>query len=375
VNLIGEHTDYNQGLVLPMAVEREVRVVVLPRPDRTVVMRSANFSGEVIFSLDDIERLADDPWGNYPKGVMKVLEEEGYHLGGAELEYDGDIPAGAGMSSSAAVEVVTALAMLSLINVSPDRVAMSLLCQRAENEFVGVNCGIMDQFISAMGAHDHALLIDCRDLAHQLVPLPLEGYRIVACNSRVKHSLVSSEYNRRREECTAGVKAIAEELPAVSSLRDVDAGMLERCKDRLDATVFRRCRHVIAEIDRVRQAVYALENGNLPRFGSLMNESHVSLSRDYEVSCPELDLLAASAMEIEGVLGSRMTGGGFGGCTITLVREDGVESFCRILAERYMSETGITPEFYLCRPMDGATETECGMANADCGMIIERTES
>ena len=356
VNLIGEHIDYNQGLVMPIAIEQEIRVSALSRTDRVVIMRSKNFLGECSFSLDNIEPSEKERWGNYPKGVMKALQEAGYRLGGAELEFDGNIPAGGGMSSSAAIEVVTAVAMLTLSGIVADSVEISLLCQRAENEFVGVNCGIMDQFISAMGKKDHALLIDCRDLSHRQVPLPFSGYKIIACNSRVKHSLISSEYNKRREECTAGVKKIAEKVPTVSSLRDVDEKILEQYKDMLEKVIFKRCRHVITEIDRVCQTVIALDDGDLIRFGKLMNESHTSLKNDYEVSCPELDILVERALEIEGVLGSRMTGGGFGGCTISLVQEDCVDNFCRMMAEKYMTETGITPEFYPCRPMDGAGE-------------------
>ena len=355
-NLIGEHTDYNQGLVMPIAIEQEIRVSALSRTDRMVVMSSKNFSGKCSFSLDNIEPSEKELWGNYPKGVMKVLQDAGYRLSGVELEFDGNIPAGAGMSSSAALEIVTALAMLTLSGIVLNRVEISLLCQQAENEFVGVNCGIMDQFISAMGKRDHALLIDCRDLSHRQVPLILSGYKIIACNSRVKHSLVSSEYNKRREECIAGVKKIAEKVPAVSSLRDVDEKILEQYKEMLGSIIFKRCRHVITEIDRVRQAAIALDNGDLLQFGKLMSDSHISLKNDYEVSCPELDILVERALEIEGVLGSRMTGGGFGGCTISLVREERADTFCRQVAAKYTAETGITPEFYFCHPADGAGE-------------------
>lgn len=347
VNLIGEHTDYNGGFVLPAAIDRSVFLAASPRQDDLVQIHSADFNADVSFSLRSICRDTDQEWSNYERGVATVLQEAGQRLRGFNAVVGGNVPIGSGLSSSAAVEVATAYALRTLNDLDLDLVTLAKLCQRAENTFVGVNCGIMDQFVSALGRAGHALLIDCRSLDHRLVPIPAD-MSIVICDTRVKHELLASGYNERRAQCEEGARVLG-----VKSLRDVDWPTFERRQCELPEAVRRRCRHVVSENRRVLEAVAALEASDLAEFGRLMNQSHDSLRDDFEVSCPELDVMVTAALQLEAVYGSRMTGAGFGGCTVSAVRPESVEHFQAHVASEYEAATGRVPSVYVCHPADG----------------------
>jgi galactokinase len=355
VNLIGEHTDYNDGFVMPAAIEFSTWVAASARDDRTLAIRSENFSESREFPLDDADARAEHHWSDYIRGVAVILERAGHRLRGANLLIRGEVPIGSGLSSSAAIEVATASALLAVSGISLGRVEIALLCQRAENEFVGMRCGIMDQFISCSGRAGHALMLDCRSLDYRLLPLP-SGVRLVICNTMVHHELAGGEYNRRRADCEAGVRHLARALPHIKALRDATLADLEQHGRDLPEVVYRRCRHVIGENARVEQAAAALERGDLSAFGSLMRASHASLRDDYEVSCQELDLMVELANKAEGVYGARMTGGGFGGCTINLVRNENVPAFQESVARGYREATGKDPVIYVSSAVDGASE-------------------
>ena len=355
VNLIGEHTDYNDGYVLPVAIDRSVLVAAAPRDDRQVVIHALDFGESLTFSLDDIEYDQVNTWSNYQRGVAYFLEERGIRLPGLNAVVVGDIPVGSGLSSSAAVEVSMAYTWQVLAGFKMSRVELALLCQRAENEFVGMNCGIMDQFISALGQRNHALLIDCRSLHYQPAPLPT-GAAIIVADTMKRRGLLDSEYNTRRRECEEGVRILQRYLPQVQALRDVSTDQFVEYGGQFPENVRKRCRHIIYENERVLNSVAALRAGDLAAFGRLMNESHLSLRDDYEVSCPELDIMAEAAWKVSGVYGSRMTGGGFGGCTVSLVAEEAIEDFRNQVAAAYERATGITPQIYVCRAEDGVGE-------------------
>ncbi len=354
VNLIGEHTDYNDGFVFPVAIDRDIMVACRPRDDKLVRVYSLDFGAMVEFSLNDINYDSGNKWSNYPRGVARFLQEGDYELRGLDAVITGNVPQEAGLSSSAAMEVAMAMAFERVSGLEIDPVEMALICQKAENQFVGVNCGIMDQFISRMGKKDHALLLDCRKLEFELVPLHLEGISIVICNTNVKRGLVDSEYNERRSECERGVRRLEEFLPGITALRDVDIADFEKYKHHLPLITEKRCGYVIKEDDRVLQSVQALEENDLVRFGILMNESHIGLRDEYEVSCPELDAMVEIAWSADGVLGSRMTGAGFGGCTVTLITEDDVEQLIEKVNKEYPERTGLQPEIYVFSAEDGA---------------------
>jgi galactokinase len=365
VNLIGEHTDYNDGYVLPVAIDRSILMAAAPRPDRQVVLHALDFDQRTEFSLDDIRHSDQHPWSNYQRGVAFFLQEQGFELPGMNAVISGDIPIGSGLSSSAAVEVAAAYTWQVLSGFSLSRVELALLCQRAENEFVGMKCGIMDQFISALGQRDHALLIDCRTLEHQVVRLGSIAQRgsvtpvsatIVVCDTMKRRGLVDSEYNARRRECEEGVRLLRKHLPVIKALRDVSPAQFERYKGELPEAVRRRCRHIVYENERVLQSVEALKRGDPATFGRLMNESHVSLRDDYQVSCQELNVMAEAAWQVEGVYGSRLTGAGFGGCTVSLVAEEAVERFRTQVAAEYRAATSVEPQIYVCAVEDGVRE-------------------
>lgn len=355
VNLIGEHTDYNDGFVMPVAIDFATMVTVTPRADRTVSVFSHNLSENVEFNLDDRSPKGSRHWSDYVRGVAVMLELAGHRLTGATLSISSDVPMGAGLSSSAAIEVATALALLENSDLRLDRAELAGICRRAENEFVGVRCGIMDQFISCFGQEGKALLLDCRSHEYKLLSLP-EGVRLIICNTRVKHELATGEYNKRRAECEAGVRHFSQSRPNVRALRDVTEAELKRSRQDLSEVIFRRCRHVVTENSRVLAAAEALKQGALETFGQLMNDSHRSLREDYEVSCKELDLMVDLAGRVEGVYGARMTGGGFGGCTINLVDAENVDEFKQVVAQSYLAETGLAPEIYVCNAAKGAEE-------------------
>jgi galactokinase len=345
VNLIGEHTDYNDGFVMPTALEFSTSVAANGRSDRILVVHSESFDETREFHLDDPAPKASHHWSDYVLGTAVILQRAGYRIEGANLSIRGEVPIGAGLSSSAALEVATAFALLDIAGITLTPVEIAKLCQRAENEFVGIQCGIMDQFTACHGSPGEALLLDCRSLAFRRVPLPARAC-LVICNSMVHHELAASEYNQRRADCTAGVRHLARMLPHVNALRDVTLSELEKYGRNMDETVYRRCRHVIGENSRVEEAFTALQCGDLNRFGVLMRASHCSLRDDFEVSCPELDLLADTAAQLPGVYGSRMTGGGFGGCTVNLVREECADAFCETIRRSYRESTGKEPTLY-----------------------------
>lgn len=344
VNLIGEHTDYNDGFVMPVAIHFQTTVTISSRDDRRIWIRSATLGETAEFELGNPAARPRRSWTDYVQGVAVMLERAGRRVSGADIVIQSDVPMGAGLSSSAALEVSVALALTQNSGLSLPRMELARICQQAESEFVGMRCGIMDQFISLHGEQDHAVLLDCRSLRHRSLPLPMHT-RLVIANSMVKHELASSEYNNRRAVCEEGSR-----LLGVAALRD--AGSAEALPDAIRPY----CRHVIAENARVERAAAALASGDLPGFGKLMYESHASLKDDYRVSCAELDALVDLAREAPGVIGARMTGGGFGGCTVNLVYADRVEAFSSHLAAGYERLTGNKPDIYITRAVQGASE-------------------
>jgi len=353
VNLIGEHTDYNEGFVLPAAIDRYVWFAGRRRQDRTVRAHSIDFADAVEFSLDRIEKDAAHSWSNYLRGVTKLLEGNGRRLAGADLVFGGDVPREAGLSSSAAVEVGAAVFWQRLLGLDLAAVDTVKLARRSENEFVGVPSGIMDQFVSALGRRGHALFLDCRDLKYRHVPLAAEA-AIVVCNSGVRRALAQSEYELRVRQCQSAVEQLRSTGLEVESLRDVKLGDLITRGKKLDPLLLKRASHIVTENDRVREAVRVLEQGDLKFFGRLMNASHKSLRDDYEVSSKELDALVELAWQQPGVLGARMTGAGFGGCTVNLVEQAAADSFVQAVQEGYERALGLKAEVYVCRPSDGA---------------------
>ncbi len=355
VNFIGEHTDYNDGFVMPAAVGFSTYVAIAKRPDRKLVIHSEEFPEHFGFNLDRLPESRSRQWCDYVLGVARVLQQLGYSLPGANLLVHGSVPIGAGLSSSAAIEVASALALISVGKFEIALPEIAKLCRTAENEFVGAQVGIMDQFVSCMAKKGHALLLDCRSLDFQFVPIP-PGIRLAVCNTMVKHDLATGAYNTRREECEQGVRYFAGKNPAIRALRDVSVKMLEQCADDLPAVIRKRCTHVVHENQRTIDLSHSLAAGDWPRVGQLMRDSHHSLRDLYEVSCRELDIMVNAAEGLPGFVGGRMTGGGFGGCTINLVRESDAETFAAKVAELYRKATGITPQTYLCSASDGAGE-------------------
>ncbi len=355
VNLIGEHTDYNDGFVLPMCIDFGIELAGRLCEGRAVRAFSVDYAQTATFSVEDpIERDPERPWSNYNRGVVWALGRAGVAIPGMELAFGGDLPQGAGLSSSAALEVATALVAQALIGFRMEPPRLALLCQQAENDFVGMKCGIMDQFASLMGRAGHALFLDCRSLDVQHIPLDLGGNVIAICHSGVKHALVSSEYNRRRQQCASGVEVLRSRSPAIKALRDASVEQLEALRSEMAPEIYRRCHHVIAENGRVVESAEALRRGDLRRFGRLMNASHDSLRDEYEVSCREVDLLVDLARGAPGVLGARITGGGFGGCTVNLVARDAVETFEKRVLGEYQRLTGIAPRLFVSTPAAGA---------------------
>jgi galactokinase len=355
VNLIGEHTDYNDGYVLPVALKRDVRLALRPRPDRQVRLLSLEYDEYFEFDLDQLVRNHEMLWTNYVQGVAWSLEEQGLRLTGIDGVISGNVPRGSGLSSSAALEIASALAFMTAsgqMEALPGPL-VAKAAQRAENHFVGVNCGIMDQFISMLGAEDHALLIDCRSLAYQLVPFP-ENAALVIGNTKASRSLASSAYNQRRQECEEGVAALQKALPEIRALRDVTSAQLEEHKSRLSPVVHRRCRHVVTENERVLQTVDALQRGELATVGRLMNDSHTSLCDDYEVSSQALDIMVEAMRGAPGCYGARLTGAGFGGCAVALVAPGSEQAVADAIYEAYPKATSVWPEVYTTKASAGA---------------------
>jgi galactokinase len=355
VNLIGEHTDYNDGFVMPAALDFSTFITLQPRNDSRLRFYSDSFGESVEVDLHSTLPARRGHWSDYPVGVAVTLKRAGYDLRGADLTIKGNVPLGAGLSSSASIEVATACALSANSNLTIERTELARLCQKAENDFVGARVGIMDQFVSLFGQARTALLLDCRSLEFSLLPLSDE-VRLVMCNTMVKHELASSGYNERRAQCEEGVRFLATVLPNVTALRDVGPDALHNFAKEIPEVVYRRCRHIVTENARVLAAAEALRQNDLVQFGELMDHSHSSLRDDFEVSCRELDLMVDLSRKVDGVFGSRMTGGGFGGCTVNLVAADAVEGFTDVIAREYEEATRLKPEIYVCNAADGAAE-------------------
>lgn len=353
VNLIGEHTDYNDGFVMPCALEFSTHIAIARRQDRRLHIRSLQFPLPFAFDLDRMPETRIGAWPDYVLGVAAMLTQAGYQLAGADMLVDSDVPIGSGLSSSAALEVASALALLSLTASTYPSPDLPKLCQRAENLFVGARVGIMDQFAACFAKAGHALLLDCRSLDFKLIQLP-ENVRLVICNTMVKHDHASGEYNHRRAECEAGVKILSQWHPGIRALRDVSLEQLQTHSTEIPALIFKRSMHVVQENQRVLDAACCLAGGDLTRFGELLRASHRSLCDLYEVSCRELDIMVQLAEGLPGHLGGRMTGGGFGGCIVNLVEAARATDFARQIAERYQQATGIKPQIYLSSAGDGA---------------------
>ncbi len=353
VNLIGEHTDYNDGFVLPVAIDRDVTIVGRPRDDRTVRLHSANFENSTEFSLDHIEKLDRNTWSNYNRGVADVLQKDGHTLNGFDGAVWGDVPIASGLSSSAATEMATMMAFSAATPaLKLDGVTMARLSQRAENQFVGVNCGIMDQFISSLGKKDHALFIDCRSLEYQLAPM-MQGVTVLVVDTNASRSLAASAYNERRAQCEEASRVFG-----VKALRDVSVETFERRQGELPEIIAKRAAHVVYENQRVLDAVEAMRGNDVVRLGQLMNQSHDSLRDLYAVSSKELDAVVDIAREMRGVHGARMTGAGFGGCAIALVRPGCSEAVTAGVAARFTARFGVPPGFDLLRIGEGPGEVE-----------------
>lgn len=357
VNLIGEHTDYNDGFVLPIAIESRTYVVGVPRADRVVNVRSLNSEGEFSFNLDHAGGRPRGSWVDYIEGTVQAMRARGFSIGGADLLLASGIPAGAGLSSSAALEMAVGYALARLSGPGePDLVQLALSGQAAENDWVGARCGIMDQLVSACARAGSALLIDCLSLERTLVPLDLGSACVLICDTQVKHELAASAYNVRREQCEQGVELLRASLPRIRSLRDVSPAQLVRYEGDLPELIARRCRHVIHENERTLRAAQALSAGNLQGFGDLMCASHCSLRDDYEVSSPELDAAVEAAMAQPGVYGARMTGGGFGGCTVTLLETAAVDRVSEAIALRLRQQFARAPMLFVSRACEGVRE-------------------
>ena len=355
VNVIGEHTDYNLGFVMPAAIGLYCSVGIAPRSDRELHIYSSQFDQKAVVDLDSPSLAPRSDWTDYVVGTAVALEKSGYKLRGANLVVSSDVPLGSGLSSSAAIEVSTGFALLSISDRAIDRKQLALACQRAENEFVGARCGIMDQFISAHGLAGHALMLDCRTLEAVALPLP-DKVQLLVCNTGVKHSHAAGEYNARRQQCEEGVRLLSSEIAGIQSLRDLDSAQLHLHKNVLPGLIYSRCHHVVTENERVQRMARALEKADLPAVGTLMADSHRSLRDDYQVSCPELDIMVEIAAGLPGVIGARMTGGGFGGCTVNLVDAQAAESVRRSLVEQYEARTRIRSETYVLTATDGVSE-------------------
>ena len=353
VNLIGEHTDYNDGFVMPAAVGFSTYAGIAPRPDRKLVLQSQEFPGCFEFDLDNLPQQRNQAWVDYVVGVATVLRRRGIRLEGANLLVNGDIPIGAGLSSSAALEVASTLALLRLTGTQMPLPEVATLCREAENTYVGAHVGIMDQYISCMGKAGHAMLLDCRSLEFRLVPIP-PGLQLVVCNTMVKHDVATSGYNVRRAQCDEGVGYFAKWYPNIRALRDVSVEMLHEHSKDLSPVILKRCTHVILENQRTVEAARSLTDRDLARMKELMAESHASMRDLYEISCQEVDIMVDSAQDLPGFCGGRMTGGGFGGCTINLVRTGNASDFAAQIADRYQRATNIKPQIYICSAEDGA---------------------
>jgi galactokinase len=353
VNLIGEHTDYTGGLVMPMAIGFRTVAAISPRSDGQAFFYSANYGETKAFEIASLGKSPQGHWSDYPAGVLWSLKQAGINPGGFDMSLEGDVPLGAGLSSSASVEVAVAMAILSHAGVSLPLEQMATLCRRAENEYVGAKSGIMDQFIVAGGVAHRAMMLDCRSLNFELLPLP-EEVRVVIANSMVKHAVATGEYGNRRDEVEAGQAVLRREIPGIELLRDARVADLEACRDKMTEESFLRCRHIITENARVLDAREALLAGDLEQFGELMAAAHASFRDDFAASCAEVDTLVEIARRQHGCFGARITGGGFGGCTVNVVAADQAERFVDVVRREYVQALKIEADCFICAPSDGA---------------------
>jgi galactokinase len=360
VNLIGEHTDYNGGYVFPAALTFGTTLLLRPREGQDIGFASTNFELRKQISMEDLQYKEADDWMNYPKGIIVHLAKQGFSLAkGYDLLFHGEIPNGAGLSSSASIEVVTAYGLLAAEGNPTDTVKIALLAQKTENEFVGVNCGIMDQFAVANGKKDNAILLMCDTLEYKHVPFQSGSYKLVIGNTNKRRGLVDSAYNERRSQCEQAVKDLQQQFPDITLLGQITLEQFNEHKHLIpNETVRRRAQHVVEEIDRVLQSMKVLQENDLESFGKLMIGSHNSLRDLYEVTGKELDTMVESALKVPGVLGARMTGAGFGGCTVSLVHEDSIDTFIAQVGKEYTEITGLTPDFYVCNIGDGVKQIE-----------------
>ena len=359
VNLLGEHVDYNDGFVLPAAIDRATYIAFSPSGTPLSSLLAVDMKDQAFLSLQSARSKTEEgggplrEWALYPGGVLWALGEEGLDTSGMNAVYASNIPRGSGLSSSASVEMAFALAWQTLGGWTLPPMQRALLGQKAENKYVGVNSGIMDQFASACGVENQLLLLDCRSLEWKTIPLP-EDASIVVADTTVRRKLTTGEYNKRRSACEEAVRLLKQDLPDIKALRDVSVEEFHRYADKLPEVVYKRARHVVEEIERSQQAEPLLQAGDVRQFGELMNECHISLRDLYEVSCPELDVMVSVAQSLDGCFGARLTGAGFGGCTVNLVKRENVDEFAKALSKGYESQTKLKPEIYITRASNGA---------------------
>jgi galactokinase len=352
INIIGEHIDYNGGLVMPAAINKAIYVAISKREDDQIHLYSESYKAFHYSSVNDVQK-SDKTWANYVLGVTDQLVKGGHKLTGFNLYLDGDVPLGAGLSSSAALECATVFAIDHITRLKISKMELTLMAQKAEQVFAGVNCGVMDQFASMFGKKDHVIILDCGTMQFEYLPLKLVGYKLVLINSKVKHLLCDSAYNERRSQCEQGLAWVEAHIPEVTLLSDVDLDMLEKFVKPKDLIIYRRCRYVVEEMERLHHAVTKLKTGDLKALGTLLFETHEGLSKEYEVSCKELDFLVNQVKNLDYVLGARMMGGGFGGCTINIVAEDKIETLIDEVRETYLEKFGITLEAYIVETANG----------------------
>jgi galactokinase len=358
INLIGEHTDYNNGFVLPAAIDKAIYFAISPRNDRKCILYASDLDDSHEFSLDNLQK-SEKSWANFLIGVLAEIISRGKHINtGFNVVFGGDVPLGAGLSSSAAVESGIGFALNELYNLEFSKLDLALIAQQAEHKYAGVNCGIMDMFASIHGKANSVIKLDCQDLSFEYFPFDFPDYTLVLCNTGVKHNLGDSEYNQRRAECEEGIRILQSAFPQVDSLRDVSMQMLSSQADKLSPVVYNRCKYVVEEIERVTIACKALENGDLATFGQKMYETHEGLSKEYEVSCPELDFLVEHSQNFEAVVGARMMGGGFGGCTINLIKADAVDEFIKNISLAYLQAFNIQLQSYIVNISNGVEKME-----------------
>jgi len=352
VNLIGEHTDYNEGFVLPGAVDKKIYVAIAKNNERLLNVFANQYNQKISFSLDEIHPV--DGWATYLLGMIYHLQQKGHLISGVNVVIDGNVPLGAGMSSSAALCSAFGFALNELFSLKLSRMEIALTGQKTEHVFAGVKCGIMDQFASLHGKKGHVMKLDCRSLEYEYIPFDFPDYKIVLVNTMVSHALASSEYNVRRQQCEEGVAVLQKYFPAIHSLRDVSNEQLEQHKSELDEVVYRRCSFIINENKRLLLGCEFLKKGDLKSFGQIMFEAHDGLSKGYEISCKESDFLVSQAKLYAGVMGARQMGGGFGGCTINIVKADLIESFSSYVRDSYSRQFNVEPEIYITQIEDGA---------------------